>query len=258
MKDKETEEQTILHENGNKCVWMTSGVISFKLCPRDYKCEECMFDRVMRNESAAMVRRPKVDAALAADLSFIDSTSASRIDGSCFYHKNHCWIKVLKPDEVIIGINNILTRLIDNIKTIVAPKTGEHIACDQYFAHIIQEQYVVPLISPVNGSIMSINREITENPGIIKGENGSRKWLVSLRPDNLEKDLRTLYFGNSAIEWHKAMEKNVTEAIHAAYCVSGSDLGETMQDGGEFILTPPDMLSPAQYYKILEVISGPA
>jgi len=216
-----------------------------------------MFDRVMRNEAAAMVRRPRVDAALAADLSFIESTSSSRIDGSCFYHKNHCWVKVLKPDEVIIGINNILARIIKSIKTIVTPKSGEHIVCDQYFAHIIQEKYIVPLISPVNGSVIEINQELATNPGLIKEEYGRRNWLVSIRPDNLEKDLKNLYFGSSAIEWHRTMEKNVTEAIHAAYCVSGSELGETMQDGGEFILNPPDTLTPEQYYKILEIISGP-
>lgn len=256
MKNIDKGEKLITTENENRCVWMTSGVISYRLCPRDYKCEECMFDRVMRNEAAAMVRRPRVDAALAADLSFIDSTSSSRIDGSCFYHKNHCWVKVLKPEEVIIGINNIVSRLTDNIKTIVTPESGEHIKSGHFFAHIIQEKYIIPLISPVNGTIISTNRELAENPDLIKEENGNKNWIISLRPDNLEKDLRNLYFGNSAIEWHRATEKSVTEAIHAAYCVSGSELGETMQDGGEFILNLPDTLSPEQYYKILEVISS--
>ena len=30
------------------CVWMMAGVISFKLCPIDYDCERCDFDRVLR------------------------------------------------------------------------------------------------------------------------------------------------------------------------------------------------------------------
>lgn len=250
------EENTTAPVNENRCVWMTSGLISYKLCPHDYKCEECMFDRVMRNESSAMVRRPGVDAALAADLSLIESTASSRIDSACFYHKNHCWVKVINPGEVTIGINGILSRLIYDIKTIVLPKQGEPVNRDQFLAHIIQEKHIVPVISPVSGTIISINSDIVSNPSLLKDDPRDKGWLISIKPQNLENDLRTLYFGGKAIEWHKTMEKNVSEAIHAAYSVNGTDLGPTMHDGGEFALNPSDMLSPEQYYKIIEVISS--
>ena len=248
------------HENTpgteNRCVWMTSGLISYKLCPHNYKCEECMFDRVMRNESSAMIRRPGVDAALAADLSLIESTASSRIDSACFYHKNHCWVKVINPCEVTIGINGILSRLIYDIKTVILPKQGEPVSRDQFFAHIIQEKHIVPVISPVNGTIISINPDIVSNPSLLKDYPQEKGWLVSIKPHNLENDLRSLYFGGKAIEWYKSMEKSVSEAIHAAYSINGAELGPTMQDGGEFSLNPSDMLSPEQYYKIIEVISS--
>lgn len=37
----------------NHCIWMSAGVISFKLCPFDYDCDNCDFDRVMRQEIKA-------------------------------------------------------------------------------------------------------------------------------------------------------------------------------------------------------------
>lgn len=30
------------------CVWMSAGLISFKLCDREGECESCPFDRAMR------------------------------------------------------------------------------------------------------------------------------------------------------------------------------------------------------------------
>ena len=30
------------------CVWMSAGLVSFKLCDREGECEGCPFDRVMR------------------------------------------------------------------------------------------------------------------------------------------------------------------------------------------------------------------
>ncbi len=250
------EELTITPGNENRCVWMTSGLISYKLCPRDYRCEECMFDRVMRNESAAMIRRPGVDAALTADLALIESSASSRIDSASFYHKNHCWVKVTNPNEVTIGINGILSRLIYDIKTVILPKQGEPVIRDQFFAHIIQEKHIVPVISPVSGTIISINPQIAGNPTLPKDSPGENGWLISVKPRNLESDLRTLYSGSKAIEWHKTMEKNVSEAIHAAYSVNEAAIGPTMHDGGEFTLNTSDMMTPEQYYKIIEVISS--
>ena len=34
----------------NLCMWMTAGVISFKLCPFNYDCERCDFDKAMRSQ----------------------------------------------------------------------------------------------------------------------------------------------------------------------------------------------------------------
>ncbi len=247
-------EYQITPESERKCLWMTSGIISYKLCPRNYFCEDCMFDRVMRNETAAMIRRPDVDAALAADLASI-SSSTPDIDGSLFYHRNHCWVKVISPDEVIIGITGILARLIYGIKTVVLPKVGETLSREQLFAHIIQEKHIVPLILPVNGVIKKVNSDLSETPELLRSDFLHKGWLVSMKPDNLENDLRNLVFGSKAIEWYKKKDRSVSEAIHAVYSVSGADLGPTMQDGGEFMLNPSEMLTADQYYKILEVLS---
>jgi hypothetical protein len=32
----------------DKCVWMESGVVSYKLCDFEYNCEACPFDQALR------------------------------------------------------------------------------------------------------------------------------------------------------------------------------------------------------------------
>jgi glycine cleavage system H protein len=247
------EEYPVIPESERKCVWMTSGMISYKLCPQDYACEECMFDRVMRNESAAMIRRPDVDAALAADLASIDSLTPL-IDGSLFYHRNHCWVKVINQDEAKIGINGILSRLLYGIKAVVLPKVGEVVSREQFSAHIIQEKHIVPLILPVNGVIKRVNQALLKTPDLLRNDSLDKGWLVTIKPDNLENDLRTLKFGTTAIEWYRNKDRQVSETMHAVFSVTDVDIGHTMQDGGEFLLNPSELLSPDQYYHILEVL----
>ena len=34
------------------CIWMSAGLVAYKLCDREFKCEECPLDELMRKESA--------------------------------------------------------------------------------------------------------------------------------------------------------------------------------------------------------------
>ena len=38
------------------CVWMSAGLVSFKLCDREGECEGCPFDRAMREPHGRPVR----------------------------------------------------------------------------------------------------------------------------------------------------------------------------------------------------------
>lgn len=40
------------------CVWMSAGLVSFKLCDREGECEGCPFDRAMREPHGRPVRHP--------------------------------------------------------------------------------------------------------------------------------------------------------------------------------------------------------
>jgi hypothetical protein len=38
------------------CVWMSAGLVAFKLCDREGECEGCPFDRAMREPQGRPVR----------------------------------------------------------------------------------------------------------------------------------------------------------------------------------------------------------
>lgn len=46
--EKNLEDYILLKTDEKHCIWMSAGVISFKLCPFDYDCEHCDFDTVIR------------------------------------------------------------------------------------------------------------------------------------------------------------------------------------------------------------------
>ena len=44
----------------DKCVWMESGVVSYKLCDFEYNCEACPFDQALRAHTPPSVRNGSV------------------------------------------------------------------------------------------------------------------------------------------------------------------------------------------------------
>jgi len=234
-----------------KCVWMTSGLISYKLCTHDYRCEECVFDQVIRNE-AAMADGPQH-----ADSAAVASSLPAQPMAALFFHQHHCWVKVESPEDVRIGIDAILAKLLSRIKTVVLPQAGEPVSQGQCFAHIIQERHILPLVAPLSGSVLAINQRLAKSPHLLAGSPWEDGWLVLIRPANLEHDLRTLMFGRRALEWYQRKE---LEVVRSSAAVLGQDcaaLGPTLQDGGSMLTGLADMLTADQYDRVIESLARP-
>lgn len=234
---------------------MTSGLISYKLCTHDYRCEECVFDQVIRNE-AAVADGPQYAEAASTAASLTNPISMQS-KAALFYHQHHCWAKVESPDEVRIGINGILATLVSRIKTVVLPQVGEAVTQGQSFAHVIQERHILQLASPLSGSVLSVNQHLLKTPHLLASDPWEEGWLVTIKPENLEHDLRTLMFGRKALEWYQKKEHEVVRSSTAMLGQDNAGLGPTLQDGGETLTSLADMLTAEQYDHVIESLSQP-
>ncbi len=245
MKKKEYH---LIPEEEKKCIWMTIGLISYKLCTNDYYCEECVFDQVMRNEIAASNSM----AVSSAAASILKKEPLPPAETALFYHRYHCWAKVEDPDEVRIGLDGILARLFSRIKTIALPQEGEIATQGQCFAHIMQERHILQIISPLSGTIQNVNQLLKKNPQLLIRDPWDKGWLATIRPANLEHDLKSLMFGKKAMDWYQAKQQVIAEAGVVMLGPDKKSLGRTLQDGGEQIAGVADMLSSEQFERIIE------
>lgn len=240
-------------EDNKKCLWMTSGLISYKLCAFNYQCEKCLFDKAMRNEANSASSGQGTCQSVNSD-SGVNHPNIRFIE-DFFYHQCHCWAKIENSDCVKIGIDGILARLISKIKIIVLPQIGDLISHGLCFSHIIQQRHIVPLISPLTGSILSVNSNIVTTPELLFSDFWDEGWLVTVKPKNLEVDLRTLLFGRQAFEWHMKKEQEIANVICALLDSNREAVGTTLQDGGEIISDFASTLNSEQYYQILDSLS---
>ncbi len=245
----------LIPEEERRCIWMTTGLISYKLCDRNYQCEICPFDQAITNEESG-----EGDFQEWEDYNRVEGTLKSgpsaQINGSVFYHPDHCWAQVEDPEKVRIGINYLLSQLITTLKVVILPRGGSFTGQGECCAHIILEDYILPVISPLSGAILTVNPRLKKEPELITADPRGEGWLATIRPKNLESDLKQLLFGRKACLWYQREEQEIIARTADLLLKNNPQaMGPTMQDGGVRINCLPDLLNavnPQQRAQILD------
>ena len=252
-KKEKADQGHLFPQGANKCVWMEAGLISYKLCDRDYECETCPFDWAMSEEGSAerKDRGSKPDGERGTPL----RASASRVDEFTFYHSNHCWVKVEDPMTLRVGMDYFLIKLMGEVKAIAMPVVGDTITQGKSCLDLTLEDLSVPLVSPITGSVKAVNLHLKSKPELITRDPWGVNWLLKVKPTNLAHDLENLIIGSHALSWYQKEEKELSAVIDAMLAQSGQSekLGLTMQDGGRKISRLGELLTAEQYAQILAV-----
>ncbi len=247
--DKKKNYYQLIPEEDLKCVWMTAGLLSYKLCKYNLQCEKCPLDWELRNlsaapssGSAASQERRQIDSQPARTTAprkeersgkvvLTEDLSRSTVNGSLFYHPGHTWVKVEKADEVRIGIDSFLGKMIGKVKVIVLPLSGGRCLQGETLCSIIQEEGILHIVSPVSGSILSVNQRLKDQPELVTKDPLGEGFLLTLRPKNLQRDQKHLLFGEAAFSWHQKELERFKTAVVSELSRDQKDLGITMQDG---------------------------
>jgi glycine cleavage system H protein len=252
-----------------KCVWMTAGLLTYKLCKYDLQCERCPLDRELRNLPQTPSFNPAVsqhekdicseevgpipprekekpgEEFLGEDLALSD------IKGSLFYHRGHTWVKVEKADEVRVGLDCFLRRIVGNVKVIVLPLPGRRCHRGENLCSIILEEGILHIVFPVSGSILSVNQKLKDEPDLAINDPLGDGFLLTLKPKNLQQDQKGLFFGEAALSWYqKEWERLKTTAISEVH--HGQErIGMTMQDGGIKLRDIKTFVDPERYIQLV-------
>jgi len=264
---------SLIPERELRCVWMTAGLLSYKLCKRDLQCEKCPLDRELRNLSSAPSSdstgpqelesrtSPEAFPEEGSDVSWQrgnweeeflrEDLSLLNIKESLFYHPGHTWIKVEKAEEVRVGLDYFLGSMIGRVKVVVLPLSGRRVLQGETLCSIIHEEGILEIVCPVTGSILSVNPRLKDHPERITRDPLGDGWLLTLKPKNFQRDQKCLFCGEAALSWYrKEWERFKTAVISEVH--SGQErVGMTMQDGEIRLRDIKKMIDPERYIQLI-------
>jgi glycine cleavage system H protein len=220
------------------CVWMTAGLVTYKLCSRGFDCDGCPLDVALRGShepgSAAGVAR-----ALPREL---------RPDRK--YHRTHLWVLPIHDHRIRCGLDGFAARLLDRLTAVVFPTLSSGLRRGSPACWLSDDGQPFALQSPLPGSVSAVNEDVRRSPGLIAQSPYDAGWLLEMTCDaDLDDDSDLLSPNVMRERTDRDLEQLHREA--AALLSQDVDVGPTLADGGELLESLRDILGVGRYHRIV-------
>jgi glycine cleavage system H protein len=104
------------------------------------------------------------------------------------YHKEHTWVRV-SGKKATVGITDYAQDALGDIVYIDLPETDTTIEANSELAEIESTKATSSVISPVSGTVIEVNDDLSESPEIINEEPYGKGWVAVIEiDDNSEVD----------------------------------------------------------------------
>ena len=248
MKRRVSKEQDSLPaQTQNRCIWMTAGVISFKLCPLNYDCECCDFDKVMRSQvklekANSRVKRHKsqaVESAKKFPLSSDDSKELllfftfipGEVEERLYLYPTHLWVRQIEGYKWRVGIDKLLAYVLPPPVKVELYDLNKKVIQNQVFGQILTQAGPVSLIAPLSGHLIQTNPKLVQSPELVQQDPYDEGWLVMVEWSQNRPELKE---SCSGLEGEKFLEE---EAQHLKFLLKHrgmeiNHIGDTLPDGG--------------------------
>ena len=102
------------------------------------------------------------------------------------FSKDHLWL-CENDNKVKIGLSEYALKKMKSVVFLNLPEEGDEVSEGEAFGDIENLKTVSDLISPVSGTIESVNSELSDDPDMIDRSS----WLIEIRTDEVPDSLMT-------------------------------------------------------------------
>ena len=238
-----------MHDAANKtgadprCVWMSAGIINYKLCDRDFQCEDCEFNKAMQgmlpqsrieNPTFDKHRTKRNDATSLLINRYLYSLFFDcTIHLDRFYHPSHLWFMAESENVIKVGIDKTVIKIIEPVEKIILPQVGEIVSKNQLILWIVRNGKMLPLHSPLAGKIIERNDRLLHEG--LKQVLDADDFCFKLQDDGIRDKIQQLCSSIPRLESFdeniSIVKKHLEKAFHQNV---PKEIGVTLADGGDF------------------------
>jgi glycine cleavage system H lipoate-binding protein len=178
-------------------------------------------EATMRVSAHAPAREKRAAAAAAPAFGWFNIPAGVNL------HPGHTWARVETDGVVTVGMDDFAQKLVGPAR-VALPAVGARVAQGEPAFEVAAGNGSVPMLSPVEGTVVAVNEAARSNPDTLSEPYG-KGWLFKVKAPRLAHDLRQLISDNAATRF-------LDGAAEALAARMSPELGRVLQDGGAPIL----------------------
>jgi glycine cleavage system H protein len=231
---------------GDACVWMRAGVLSYKLCDRDFDCEHCMLDAALHGgETGTTAPWSRGDWG---------PTGYRLFPHDRHFSPNHTWVLDHGSKTARIGVDALVTWLVSEVTALELPACDARIERGDVIATLFAKGGKLEVHAPLPGRVAARNEVALGCPELVASAPYGAGWLVDLALEAGRQSKRTAHLlcGPDMEKVSRAHLHNFHRRTDALLAGRQTKVGPTLADGGEVNRDPRAMLGPPRYLKLVQ------
>lgn len=187
-----------------------------------------------------MLTKPSQARAAAAARSAARPSEWFRLPEGFFFHPGHTWARPETDDVIRVGMDDFAQQLLGPANAVELPPVGSAVRQGEPGWRIRINGSSVPMLSPVGGQVLAVNRAVAENPAVVGHDPYDGGWLMEVRVPRAKAAMRGLLSGRVARAW-------MNETIERLRTVEVDDLGVALPDGGVPVMGLAKAIAPEHW-----------
>lgn len=99
------------------------------------------------------------------------------------YTQEHEWVKI-EGNKVRVGITDFAQHELGDIVFVELPEAGDTVTFNEPFGSVESVKTVSELYSPVSGTVVEVNDELSDNPEFVNESPYENAWMVVIELSN--------------------------------------------------------------------------
>lgn len=141
------------------------------------------------------------------------------------YHPGHTWLARERKSQVRVGADEFAAALVGKIERMELPKPGQWIRQGQKIISFYRDGVKAEMVSPTEGEVTEVNREMAERPGLLREDPYGRGWLIAVHVPDEESTSRNLVPKRLVRDW-------MQDSVERLYSRQPALAGAVAADGG--------------------------
>jgi glycine cleavage system H protein len=100
-----------------------------------------------------------------------------------YYNRDHLWVRV-QGSRGTVGVTDYAQREIGEVLFVDLPEEGAQVEKNDTFGSLETSKTVAELHCPMSGEIVSVNKDLEEEPSLVNDDPYGNGWLVLLEFDD--------------------------------------------------------------------------